>query len=310
SNGVIHVIDGVLLPPAEELGTIVDIAVASDDFTTLVAALTEAELVAALQGEGPFTVFAPTDDAFAALLAELDITASDLLAFENLSEILLYHVVVGSFTAADVIALTADGPVEVETLSGAMITISVVDGNVFINDAQVILPDVMASNGVIHVIDGVLLPPAEELGTIVDIAVASDDFTTLVAALTEAELVAALQGEGPFTVFAPTDDAFAALLAELDITASDLLAFENLSEILLYHVVVGSFTAADVIALTADGPVEVETLSGAMITISVVDGNVFINDAQVILPDVMASNGVIHVIDGVLLPPAEETPEE
>ncbi|TVP85734.1 MAG: hypothetical protein EA375_03130 [Acholeplasmataceae bacterium] len=145
---------------------------------------------------------------------------------------------------------------------------------------------------------------------IVDIALSIEDFSTLVAALIEAELVAALQGEGPFTVFAPTNDAFAALLLELDMTAAELLALETLPEILLYHVVAGQFTAADVIALAADGPVEVETLNGATITISVVEGSVFINDIEVTLPDVMASNGVIHVIDGVLLPPAEETPEE
>ena len=135
-------------------------------------------------------------------------------------------------------------------------------------------------------------------GTIVDIAVNDGRFETLVAALQKAELVEALQGEGPFTVFAPTDDAFA-LLPEGTVPAllEDVPALTN---VLLYHVVEGKVMAADVVNLTS-----ATTLLGKDVAIEVRDGNVFINDAQVIITDIEADNGVIHVINAVLLPPAD-----
>jgi len=143
---------------------------------------------------------------------------------------------------------------------------------------------------------------AQEVGTIVDVAVGAGSFTTLVAAVQAAGLVETLSGEGPFTVFAPTDDAFAAALESLGITAEELLAdTETLTSILTYHVIAGEVDAATAISL--DGQTA-ETVNGAEISISVVDGNVMINDATVISPDVMASNGLIHAIDTVLLPPA------
>jgi transforming growth factor-beta-induced protein len=285
--------------PEPILKDIVDAAVADGRFTTLVAAVQAAELVDTLKGEGPFTVFAPTDDAFAALPAG---TVDSLLLPENkqaLTDILLYHVVSGKVLAADVTALTS-----ATTVLGKDVTIKVDMGNVYINDAKVIITDIETSNGVIHVIDAVLLPPAdeaamEEKNTIVDIAVADGRFTTLVAAVTAADLVETLSGEGPFTVFAPTDDAFAALPAG---TLDSLLLPENkqaLTDILLYHVVSGKVLAADVVTLTS-----APTVLGKDVTITVKDGKVFLNDTvEVIITDIEASNGVIHVIDAVLLPP-------
>jgi transforming growth factor-beta-induced protein len=286
--------DVMSLPVAT--GTIVEIAAADGRFTTLVAAVQAAGLVDALNGEGPFTVFAPTDDAFAALPEG---TVEALLAdIPALTDILLYHVVSGKAMAADVVNLTS-----VTTLEGKDISIKVEDGNVFLNDSvQVIITDIEASNGVIHVIDSVLLPPADEtaaeMGTIVDVAVADGRFTTLVAAVQAAGLVDALNGEGPLTVFAPTDDAFAALPeGTIDALLADI---PTLTDILLYHVVSGKVMAADVVNLTS-----ATTLEGANISISVVDGNVFLNDSvQIIITDIEASNGVIHVIDAVLLPPS------
>ncbi|WKZ36093.1 MAG: fasciclin domain-containing protein [Anaerolineales bacterium] len=285
------------VPPTEApvpLGDIVDIAVADGRFTTLAAALGAAELVDTLKGEGPFTVFAPTDDAFAALPEG---TVESLLLPENkqaLTDILLYHVVSGKVMAADVTALTS-----ATTVLGKDVAIKVDMGNVYINEAKVIITDIEASNGVIHVIDAVILPSDEEAQTIVDIAVADERFSTLVAALTAAELVETLSGEGPFTVFAPTNDAFAALPAG---TLDSLLLPENkqaLTDILLYHVVSGKVMAADVVGLTA-----APTVLGKDITITVRDGKVFLNDTvEVIITDIEASNGVIHVIDAVLLPP-------
>ncbi len=128
----------------------------------------------------------------------------------------------------------------------------------------------------------------------------------LVAALTEADLVSALEADGPFTVFAPTDQAFADLLSELDITQGALLERDDLADILRYHVVEGEFSAEDVLALTSDGPATVETLEGSEVTLSVTDGDVFVNDVKVATTDVFASNGVIHVLEGVLLPESEE----
>jgi transforming growth factor-beta-induced protein len=135
---------------------------------------------------------------------------------------------------------------------------------------------------------------------IVDTAVAAGDFTTLAAALEAADLVDTLKGEGPFTVFAPTDAAFEAALADLGLTADELLAdTETLTSILTYHVVPGEVPAADVVTL--DGQ-DVETVNGATVSISIDGETVMVNDATVVQPDVFASNGVIHVIDSVLLP--------
>jgi uncharacterized surface protein with fasciclin (FAS1) repeats len=301
SNGIIHVIDAVILPPSMaateekmEAKDVVDTAVAAGSFKTLATALTAAGLVDALKGEGPFTVFAPTDEAFAALPAG---TVEGLLKDPKaLGEILKYHVVAGKVLAADAAKLTA-----AETLQGAPIAISVKDGKVMINDAEVISADVMAKNGVIHVINKVILPPAEgammeEKKDIVDTAVAAGSFKTLAAALGAAGLVETLKSAGPFTVFAPTDEAFAKLPAG---TVEALLKDpKTLGEILKYHVVAGKVMAADAAKLT-----EATTVQGSPIKISVKDGKVYINDAQVTTADIETSNGVIHVIDTVILPP-------
>ena len=280
--------------PEPVLKDIVDTAVADGRFTTLVAAVTAAELVDTLKGEGPFTVFAPTDDAFAKLPAG---TVEELVKPENkqkLTDILLYHVVSSKVMAADVVGLTS-----ATTVLGKDVAIKVDMGNVYVNDAKVIITDIETSNGVIHVIDTVLIPAADEAAmeknTIVDIAVADGRFTTLVAALQAAGLVETLSGEGPFTVFAPTDDAFAKLPAG---TVESLLKPENLEQlknILLYHVVSGKVLAADVVGLTS-----APTVLGQDVTITVKDGNVYLNDTvQVIITDIEASNGVIHVIDEI-----------
>jgi uncharacterized surface protein with fasciclin (FAS1) repeats len=284
SNGVIHVIDAVIMPPQD----IVDVAVEAGSFTTLVAAVQAAGLEDALRGKGPFTVFAPTDAAFDSLP---DGTIEALLADPegDLQQILLYHVVPGKVMAADV----SDG-LMAETLQGSSVTFAVHgDGAVTIDDARIVTTDIEASNGVIHVIDAVILPPKD----IVDTAIEAGDFETLVAAVQAAGLEDALRGEGPFTVFAPTDAAFAALP---DGTMEALLADPegDLQQILLYHVIPGQVMAADV----TDG-LEAETLQGGTVTFAVHgDGTVTINDAMIVITDIKASNGVIHVIDAVILP--------
>ena len=256
------------------------------------AALSHAGLVSALQADGPFTVFAPTDDAFAA--AGIDLSTFDTEEENStLSDILLYHVVSGEVTASAV----TDG-MNAEALNGDDLSFTVTDGVVMVNDATVTSADVMASNGVIHVIDKVLMPPAD-LGDIPTVAQGTGIHTSLVAAVTQADLVATLQGDGPFTVFAPTDDAFAA--AGIDLEALDTDEGKAaLTDILLYHVVAGEVPSSAV----TDGMVAA-AVNGDDLSFTVGD-SVMVNDATVVLADVPASNGVIHVIDKVLMPPADE----
>ncbi|NBF39666.1 MAG: fasciclin domain-containing protein [Spirochaetes bacterium] len=269
---------------AEET-TVVDIATNDDRFETLVTALDAAGLVDTLAGEGPFTVFAPTDDAFDALPEG---TVEALLEdTEALTQVLTYHVVAGSVSAADVTSLS-----NATTLQGQPVVVSSSDG-VMINQAEVIQPDVMASNGVIHVVDAVLLPPS---GDIVEVASNAGSFNTLVAAVEAAGLVETLQGEGPFTVFAPTDEAFGKLP---DGTIPALLEDpETLAQILTYHVVPGRVFSGDVVNIDDAG-----TVQGQSIGVSVMDGSVMLNDTSTVTAtDVLATNGVIHVIDTVIMP--------
>ena len=263
---------------------------------SLVAALSHAGLVSALQADGPFTVFAPTDDAFAA--AGIDLSTFDTDE-ENatLSDILLYHVVSGAVASSDV----TDG-MSAEALNGDDVSFTVSEGSVMVNDATVTSADVMASNGIIHVIDKVLMPPAD-LGDIPTVAQGTGIHTSLVAAVVQAELLTTLQGDGPFTVFAPTDDAFAA--AGIDLAALDNEEGKaTLTDILLYHVVSGAVPSSAV----TDG-MSATAVNGDDLSFAVGEG-VMVNDANVVLADVPASNGVIHVIDKVLMPPAEITEED
>ena len=300
ANGVIHVIDKVLVPEAFVLttDTITDIVVASADadpaeFTILEAALIKAGLTDALAGDGPFTVFAPTDAAFTALLTALDITAEQLLNHPQLSEVLLYHVVGAKAMSTDL----SDGDA-FETLQGEEVTIAI-NGGVSVNDAKVTTADIEAQNGVIHVIDKVLVPDSFVLSTdtVVGIALGNDDFSILVAALQKAGLVDTLNGEGPFTVFAPTNEAFADLLEALDITAEQLLNQPDLAKVLLYHVISGKVMSTDL----EDG-MEAATLNGQMVIFDLMSDMPMVNESGIIMTDLEAQNGVVHVIDAVLVP--------
>jgi len=277
--------------PAEKSSPsdIVDIAVEDGRFTTLVSALEAADLVDTLKGEGPFTVFAPTDDAFAGL-PEGTVEAL-LMDIPQLKYILLYHVTSGKVMSSEVIMLSS-----ADTVSGKPISIRVDGDKVMINDALVVIADIEASNGVIHVIDKVILPPMEMAkADIVDIAVSDSRFSTLVAAVTAAGLVDTLKSEGPYTVFAPTNEAFAKLPeGTLEALLNDIPA---LKDILLYHVVPGKVVASEVVNLE-----DADTALGQKINIRVGGDMVMINDAKVLITDIEASNGVIHVIDSVILP--------
>ena len=351
SNGIIHIIDKVLMPPSlttvtPPVGEIcydmdthtvdlskteetcdemwipsVDIpttAAATTIHTSLVAALEKANLTTALKGEGPFTVFAPSDAAFTAAGISLDDLDADTLA-----NILTYHVVSGKVMSTDL-----SNGMMATALNGGNLVFSISEGNVSVNGANVILANVPVSNGVIHVIDKVMIPPAGEIcydpvSHTVDVtktadtcdkswipsvdipttAAATTIHTSLVAALEKANLTTTLKGEGPFTVFAPTDEAFTAAGINLDDYDTDE-KIAALADILLMHVVSGKVMSSDL----TDG-MEATALSGDTLSFMIGD-TVSVNDATVIIADVPVSNGVIHVIDKVLMPVKEDEVKE
>ena len=268
---------------------IVDTAVKAGSFNTLVAAVKAAGLAETLKGDGPFTVFAPTDDAFAKLP---DGTIEYLLKPENkdkLVSILTYHVVPAKVKAKQAVKLTA-----APTVNGQRLDIKADKHGVMIDGAKVTATDIMASNGVIHVIDTVVMPSGDDILTT---AGKAGSFKTLAAAIKAAGLVETLQGDGPFTVFAPTDEAFAKLPAG---TIDTLLKPENkdkLIAILTYHVVPGR-----VFSDAAIKQGKARTVQGNKVMIKAKDGNVHVNNATVISADIDATNGTIHVIDTVLIP--------
>ncbi len=268
---------------------IVSTAVEAGSFNTLAAALKAAGLVGALQGAGPFTVFAPTDEAFAKLPAG---TVETLLKPENrdrLIAVLTYHVVPGAVPASKVVGLS-----NATTLNGQRANIEVRSGKVYVDNALVTATDIDCTNGVIHVIDTVILP---ETKNIVEVADAAGSFGTLLAAAKAAGLAGVLSTGGPFTVFAPTDAAFAKLPAG---TVESLLKPENrekLAAILKYHVVAGRVYADQ--ALAAGSAL---TLEGSTVKIKSGRGGATVQNARIVTTDIQAVNGVVHVIDTVMLP--------
>ena len=295
-NGIVHLVDRVILPQDKNL---VQLAQANPQFSILVQAVVAAGLVDALSAPGPVTVFAPTNDAFAKLLAELKLSADQLLTNKPLlTEVLTYHVLPGRVLAAQI----KDDSV-VPTLQGQPLRLDTDGGGVRLTDArgrhsQVVAANVQAANGVIHVIDTVVLPTDRNL---VQLAQSLPDFSILVEAVVAAELVDTLASPGPFTVFAPTNQAFANLLGELKVTKEQLLGNkELLTKVLLYHVVPGRVLKSQV-------PVgrPIATAGGATFTVG---ADLVITDAAgrrsaIVATDVTASNGVVHVIDKVILPP-------
>ena len=331
--------------------TVVDIVTSSPDHTLLAAAVGAAGVGTLLAETDSLTVFAPTDDAINALIAALEITTDDLLDLGNLADILSYHVVGAIAMSSELM----DGQA-ITTLQGSDVVISISGDTVMVNNAMVTAADLVAGNGVVHVIDAVLLTEgctnpdacnydalaltdddscivpgdacddenwltendtinddcdcvgeAIEFATVVDIVVASPIHTLLEAAVGAAELAGALAEGDSLTVFAPTDAAIGALVEALQITPEDLLASPDLAGILQYHVVAGVALSSDL----ADGQ-EIPTLQGANLNISInmAMDTVMVNDAMVIVADLIAGNGVVHVIDAVLLPPTPDNIEE
>ena len=286
SNGVIHVIDKVLTP-SDAPNDIARTAQCTGIHDSLVAAVVQADLLETLQGTGPFTLFAPTDQAFAD--AGIDLAALDTVEGKAaLADILLYHVVSGEVPSSAVTECLS-----APTVNGNPISFTVGD-SVMVNDATVTLADVNTSNGVIHVIDKVL-SPTETPRDIPRTAQCTGIHDSLVASVIQAGLLPTLQSDGPFTVFAPTDQAFidaGIVLADLDTAEGQA----TLSDILLYHVLNGEVPAANVTDCMS-----APTVNGNPLSFTVGD-SVMVNGATVVTADVATSNGVIHVIDKVLTP--------
>ncbi|MEM7125753.1 MAG: fasciclin domain-containing protein [Chloroflexota bacterium] len=326
--------------------TVIGTAMNADGFSTLVSAVESAGLLETLMGSGPFTIFAPSDDAFAALPEG---TLDSLLADpEALSELLLYHVIQDDAMTDDFVSGSS-----LATIQGSPLAVTISSDDVKVNDSNVIIPDIEAFNGVLHIIDSVLIPPSaateeaaadeatsadneagEESATdeaateeaepatsetaqteaeadetdgqeeevtgagendIVAVAAGAEEFSTLVTAINAAGLVDTLQSDGPFTVFAPTNDAFAALPeGTLDALLADQ---EGLINVLLYHVVAGTLLSPEI-----TNGLSITTTQGETVFLTANEDGLAVNNTNIIIPDVAASNGVIHAIDAVLLP--------
>jgi len=282
-------------PIVTEPMSIVEIAAGDAQFSTLVAALTQADLVSTLEGDGPFTVFAPTNAAFTAAGIDLS-TISD----EALKEVLLYHVIGGAKIASGDIA---EGQTYASTASaygpdGTQLSMLIEKGSngVVINgNTNVSTADVDATNGVIHIVDQVILPL-----DVVGHAVANSNFTSLVGALgaADGDLVSVLSGDGPFTVFAPLNSAFEAIQSTVD-----GLTTEQLAKVLTYHVASGNVRSGvltDAMEVSTVNSPEKFTvnISGSTVTLTDAAGGV----SNVLLTDVQATNGVIHVLENVIIP--------
>lgn len=283
SNGVVHIVDKVLTPP-----DVVDHAILNPAFSTLVAAVSKANLVDALKDSEAITVFAPTNDAFTQLLSDLQLTSLDDLSAEALTPILLYHVLPAEVRSSDV----TEG--YQTTLESSSLNISLMDQMFYLDGAaKIVATDVVGTNGIIHVIDKVIMPQ-----TIAGIATINPAFSILVEALSIAGLVDVFTGTDEYTVFAPTNAAFEALLESLSLTSISELSAETLTPILLAHVAAGTFMSGDI----QTGNVPTLNDSKALDVVVSESGITIDSTVDVIIPDVKATNGVIHAIDEVIMP--------
>ncbi len=301
--------------PAKTTGmgqkNIVQTAVAAGKFKTLVALVKKAGLAGTLSAQGKLTVFAPTDQAFANLKKSNPALYNKVATNKKLLQsVLTYHVVGKRIPAAAAIAAAKKG-LKVNTVQGESIALSFKGGKIVLNGtARVVIPDVKASNGVIHAIDAVLVPPSlsqppAPTQSIVQIASGNPDFSTLVSLVQKAGLVEAISASGPFTLFAPTNEAFARLAKAAPATYAAVLADPALlAKVLTYHVVAGDIKSAQATAAAQQNGT-VKALEGEPISLSLKDGKLTLNgSATVVTADILATNGVIHAIDTVIVPPS------
>jgi uncharacterized surface protein with fasciclin (FAS1) repeats len=282
-------------PPTQN---VVQLAQGNPDLSILVEAVVAADLAGTLSAPGPYTVFAPTNAAFAALLTELGVTKAELLANKPLlTAVLQYHVLGARVAKAQIPLGKAITP-----LAGGFFKIDMSGMDVVITDgrnrtSRIIATDIAASNALVHVVDKVILPANKN---IVQTAQALPDFSILVEAVVAADLATTLSGAGPFTVFAPTNAAFAALLTELGVSKAELLANKPLlTAVLTYHVLGARVLKADVVPGAQPNTVQGQNFSISA-ALAITDKRA--RTANIVATDVLTSNGVIHVIDRVILP--------
>ncbi|HKY12301.1 MAG TPA: fasciclin domain-containing protein [Gaiellaceae bacterium] len=292
---------------------IVQTAVAAGKFKTLVSLVKKAGLAGTLSAPGSLTVFAPTDQAFANL-KKRDPALYNKVATDKklLQSVLTYHVVGKRIPAAAALA-AAKKAQKVKTVQGESIGLSFKSGKILLNgSSRVVIADVKASNGVVHAINAVIVPPSlskpaapAPTQSIVQIAAGNPEFSTLVSLVQKAGLVEAISAKGPFTVFAPTNEAFAKLAKEAPATYAAVLADPSLlAKVLTYHVVAGDVRSASAIAVARQNGT-VKALAGESISLSLKDGKLILNSSStVVKADVLGTNGVIHAIDTVIVPPS------
>ena len=292
---------------------IVQTAVAAGKFKTLVSLVKQAGLAGTLSAPGNLTVFAPTDQAFANLKkSNPELFAKVASDKKLLQAVLTYHVVGKRIPAAAATAAAKKG-LKVKTVQGEQIALSFKHGRIVLNGtARVVIPDVNASNGVIHAVNAVLVPPSllqaaapAPTKSIVEIAIGNPSFSTLVSLVQKAGLVEAISAAGPFTVFAPTNEAFDKLAKAAPATYAAVLADPKLlTKVLTYHVVSGAIKSGQAIEVAKQNGT-VNPLEGEPISLSIKDGKLTLNgSATVVTADILATNGVIHVIDTVIVPPS------
>jgi len=297
--------------PTASKKNIVQTAVAAGKFKTLTALVKQAGLAGTLSAPGNLTVFAPTDGAFAALKKKDPALFAKVAADKSLLQAVLTYHVVGKRIPAAVATVAARKNLKIKTLQGERIALSFSGGKIVLNgSARVVTADVKASNGVIHAIDAVLVPPSltqapAPTKSIVEIAAGNPAFSTLVSLVQKAGLVAAISSPGPFTVFAPTNAAFEKLAAAAPATYQAVLADPALlTKVLTYHVVAGAIKSDQAIAVAKQNG-SVNALQGEPISLSIKDGKLTLNGSStVVTADVLATNGVIHVIDTIIVPPS------
>merc|ERR1711865_796625 len=292
-------------PPTPTTKNIVQLAQTTPDLSTLVTALVAGGLTGTLSGKGPFTVFAPTNEAFAKI--ETKALNALLKNKAQLDKLLEYHVLAANFRMRELMSVKT-----VKTLEGETLDVTDPGGVIKVNKAKVLTADVAASNGFVHIIDTVLMtpsgPPLPLKKDIVHVAEGNADLSTLVAALTAGKLVATLEGTGPFTVFAPTNEAFAKIPKD---TLTALLGNQKLlDQVLEYHVLSGAFSMRDLMAalkIRTKSGLEyhelITTLEKEEVLVRSMGEAIMVNNADVVVADVDATNGVVHVVDKVLVPP-------
>lgn len=287
-NGVVHSIDAILLPSE----TVVDIAI-DNGFTTLTAAVVAAELLPALTNAlADYTVFAPTNAAFDNIATQLGVPTSALLSLPNLADVLTYHVLSTSVASN---AISNGDIVNPLSTTNTLKLTKTASGSVFVNQAEVTSADIVADNGIVHVLDAVVLPTQ----TVVDVAI-NNGFTSLTAAVVTAELLPALTNPfAEYTVFAPTNAAFDDLATALGTTVNGLLGLPNLADILTYHVLGSEVGSA---AINNGDIVSPLSQTNTLKLTKTTTGDVFVNQAKVTAADITADNGVVHVLDGIVLP--------